>query len=63
MGIRQIEKAIVEEAKIVLNNPKMKLKALLEWSTGQIKPEDGEIVVFLPQYQVNIAIKSEIDKR
>lgn len=63
MSLATLEKAIWREAQKVLNNPKMKLKELLEWSTGSIKPQDGEIVVSLPESQCNVAVPASCDKR
>lgn len=63
MSLATLERAIWQEAKKVLNNSKMKLRELLEWSTGTIKPQDGEVVVFLPENRVNIAVPSSCDKR
>lgn len=63
MSVRELERSIWEEAKKVTGNPKMKLKELLEWSTGDIKPRDNEVVVYLPEHKVNIAVPVMCDKR
>ena len=57
MGMRQLESAILAEAKIVTGNKKLRMKDVMEWSTGKVKPESGEIVYHLPKMSVNIAIK------
>ncbi len=63
MGLKQLESSILGEAKTILCNPKMKLKELHEWSTGKVKPQDGEIAVYLPEHKVNIAVPVACDKR
>lgn len=57
MSMASLERAIIEEAKIVTGNKKLRLKDLMEWSSGEIKPEPGEKVYKLPKMGVNIAIK------
>jgi len=57
MGIRQLESAILAEAKIVTGNKKLRMKDIMEWSTGKVKPRQGEAVYYLPTMKVNIAIK------
>lgn len=63
MSLATVEKQIWKEAKQFLNNPKMKLKELHEWSTGGIKAQGGEVVVKLPGLGVNIAVPTSCDKR
>lgn len=63
MGMREVESAITKEARIVLKNPKLRLKDVLEWSTAIIREEPGEVTVFLPEYKVHIAVLKEHDKR
>lgn len=57
MGIRQLEAAILAEAKIVTKNSKLRMKDILEWSSGKVEPQTGEVVFFLPELRVYIAIK------
>lgn len=59
MGMRQLEALILVEAKEVTGNKKLRQKDILEWSTGEIKPHDGETVYSLPGVGVNIAVKAE----
>jgi hypothetical protein len=63
MSMRQLESAITSEARRIFNNPKLRVKDLMEWSTGQIKPQDGEVVERMPLNGVYVAIKAECDKR
>lgn len=57
MSMQSLEKAILAEAKTVVGNKKLKMKDIMEWSTGEVKPEPGEQVFRLPDIGVNIAIK------
>jgi hypothetical protein len=63
MSLRDLENAILAGAKTVLNNPKLKRKDIMEWSTGDIKPHDGEVVIYIPDPGVNISVMKEHDKR
>ena len=63
MSMATLERAVLVGAKIVLNNPKLKMKDILEWSTGEVKPQDGEMVVRVPDPGVFVAVKAENDKR
>ena len=57
MGIRELESAILAEARIVTGNKKLRMKDIMEWSTGKIVPQPGEKRFFLPKLKVHIAIK------
>lgn len=63
MGMKELEKVIIEELKETVCNPKLKVKDLLEWSTGNISPQEGEVLITLPKTGVNVCIKKEQDKR
>lgn len=64
MALHDVEREIWQSAKVIVNNPKLRLKDILEWSTGDIKPEsDEEIVVRVPDPGVNICIFKKYDKR
>ena len=63
MSMATLERAILLGAKAALNNPKLKAKDILEWSTGKVKAEDGEVVIFVPDPGVNVCVKKEYDKR
>jgi len=64
VSIASLEREIVYYARIVLKNPKLRVKDLQEWATHEIKPEDGEIVVEIKEgLNVYIAVKKECDKR
>jgi len=59
MGTRQLKAAILAEAKIITGNKKLRMKDIMEWSTGEVKPQEGEKLYRLPELGLNIAI---IDK-
>jgi len=58
MGIRDLERAILAEAKNVTGNKKLRMKDIMEWSTGKVKIADGETLYRLPKSGVNIAVKT-----
>ena len=59
MSLRTLEKAIVEEAKLVTKNNKLKLKHLMEWcTTNVIKKHEGETIYYLPELQIYAAFKT-----
>jgi hypothetical protein len=58
-----LERAVLYNAKDVFKNKNLRLKDLMEWSTGQLEPHDGEVIAFIPNLKVWVAIKKELDKR
>ncbi|KKL95031.1 hypothetical protein LCGC14_1858680 [marine sediment metagenome] len=58
MGMNELEKRILAEAKIITNNSKLKMKDIMEWSTGNVKAEEGETLYVLPSLSINIAVKT-----
>lgn len=67
MSLQTLEKKIWNEAKVVFNNPKLRLKDLLEWSTSEeaVKRnlQDGDVIAQMPETQVWVAISKTLDKR
>lgn len=58
MGMRELEAAILEEARKVTKNPKLKMKDIQEWRTGKIKlAQEGEKDYYLKNHHVSIAVK------
>ncbi len=57
MSVASLEKAIVKELRTVAKNEKIKLKHLMEWSTGELKAQEGETLFFLPDLKVYCAVK------
>lgn len=62
MSMQTLERAILAELKTVAKNPKLKTKDLLEWSTSEVEPHEGEVVLYLPDMHVWCAIKKELQK-
>lgn len=63
MSMATLERAVLAGAKIVFNNPKLRMKDILEWSTGKVKAEEGEVVARVDDPGVYVAISKEHDKR
>jgi hypothetical protein len=63
MSFATLETAVLNEARVVLNNRKLRKKDIIEWSTGDVKAEDGEVVVRCPDIGVNVVVPKEHDKR
>jgi len=63
MSMATLERAVLAGARVVLNNRKLKKADIQEWSTGEIEPHDGEVVVRVPDPGVFVAVKKENDKR
>lgn len=60
MGIRELEKAILEELRSVTGNKTLRLKDIMEWRTTTIKPREDEKLVYLPGVGVNVAYKEKL---
>ncbi len=58
MGMRDLEQRILAEAKIVTGNKKLRMKDIMEWSSGDIDHRPEEKQYHLPNMGVNIAIKA-----
>jgi hypothetical protein len=63
MSMKSLESAIAAEARRVFENSKLRLKDIMEWSTGPIAAHPGEVVEKMPLNNVWVAIKTECDKR
>ena len=63
MSMASLEKAILEGARVVFCNPKLRKKDIVEWSSGAIMAQAGETVVGVPDLGVYVAVKTEHDKR
>ena len=57
MSLRDLEGAIMMEFRTVAKNPKLRLKDLMEWSTGNIEAHEGETLYYLPDLKINCAVK------
>jgi hypothetical protein len=63
MSMATLEREILVEARGFFRNQKLRMKDIMEWNTGDIQPEDGEVCVYLPKARVNVCVKTECDKR
>lgn len=63
MTLASLEKEIAFETGIVLNNPAFKRKDIREWSSGEIKPQKDESVVYVTKVGMNVVFFSKMDKR
>ena len=63
MSIVTLERVILKNARILFFNSKLRMKDIQEWSGGEITPHDGEVVLFVPDPGVYVAVKTECDKR
>jgi hypothetical protein len=57
MSIKDLERAILSELRVVAKNNKLRLKDLMEWSTSDIKAQEGETLYYLPDLHINCAVK------
>ena len=66
MSLGPIRTEIRNEARVVLNNRKLRYKDILAWQTSEIPPacvEDDEISVLLRALSIWIVVNTEVDKR
>ncbi len=63
MSMATLERAVLAGAKVAFNNPRLRMKDLREWSTGEVKPHDGEVVAHVEDPGVNVAVLIAHDKR
>jgi hypothetical protein len=52
-----LERAILAELKQVAKNSKLRLKDIMEWSTGEFPDHEGEVKFFLPDLKVWCSVK------
>lgn len=54
-----LAKLILEEAREVTGNPKLRNKDIMEWWCGKdtVKPEEGERAYYLPKLDISIAVR------
>ena len=57
MSMKTFEAEILQELRIVAKNKKLRQKDIIEWSTGTVKPHEGETLYKLPIVGVNVAVK------
>lgn len=57
MGIRTLEAHILAELREVTGKKKIRQKDIMEWSSGEIKAQEGENYAFLPHLKIHVAWK------
>jgi hypothetical protein len=57
MSMRELEASILAELKQVAKNSKIRQKDIMEWSTGEVKAQEGETYFFLPILKVHVCVK------
>jgi hypothetical protein len=55
--MQSLERKILAELKEVSGNKKLRLKDIMEWSTGKVKTLEDETPYFLPKLQIHCAVK------
>ena len=63
MSLTQLETQIWQECQEILKNQKMRKKDLLEWSTGDVTPEEGETAIRIERLGVNTVVSESLDRR
>ena len=55
--MQSLEREILAEAKEVTGNKKLRMKDIMEWSTGKVKEFPEEDRFLLPKLSINISVK------
>ena len=65
MSVRDIERALWREAKVVAKNPKLRQKDITEWTSGSPSPTKDEIVLTIRYLDMDwsVCLLKEHDKR
>jgi hypothetical protein len=59
MSMRTLETAILAELRVVAGRRSIRLKDIMEWSTGDVKILEGDTHFFLPGLEINVAVSTE----
>lgn len=63
MSIATFERALLMGARRALNDPRLRMKDIREWSTGDCEEVPGEIRLWVPDPGVNVAVMADHDRR
>jgi len=63
VSLKTLEAVILRNAREALKNTTLRQKDIMEWSTGKITSRDDEVVVYVDDPGVYVAVKKEHDKR
>ncbi len=58
MSMATLEREILAELKAIAKNPKLTKNSIMEWSTTEVKAEEGETLYFLPKLKIYCAVKT-----
>ena len=58
MSMASLEREILAELQQVSGRRSLKKKDMQEWSTGPLEKRDDETLFYLPEFQVNVAVKT-----
>jgi hypothetical protein len=59
MSMRSLESAVLAELREVSGKRSLRLKDVMEWSTGDVKVNPDETLFRLPDLAINCAVKTE----
>ena len=57
MSMKDLERAILSELRVVAKKNKLRMKDVMEWSTSEVKAQGGETYYYLPSLKVHCAVK------
>lgn len=64
MSIATLENQLAVEVAAMIQNPKFKRKDILEWSSGECKPESiEETTVYVKSMGLSVTFLAKLDKR
>lgn len=63
MSLKTLETEILAQVRVFAGNSKLRKKDLLEWSTGDIKAQEGEKLIRLPSMGINVCIPEDAYKK
>jgi hypothetical protein len=57
MSLRTLERAILQEVRLVAKRPDLKLKHVMEWQTGPaLQAQEGEALYYLPVLHISVVV-------
>ena len=60
MSLRQLEAEILCELRIIEDDPKIRQKDIMEWSTGALVSQEGETHVLLPNSGIQVCYRKRL---
>lgn len=67
MSMSSLERDLAARLRVILDNPKLRVKDLLAWQSGTTwsyeAPRDEEILVFEPYYSITCLVPKSADHR